>query len=158
MMEQNESLLKILTYKLPGAVTRPLFAEYNNRLNEIANIWSYEKSAYRVLQDYKSVIGSLLAMSLFYRHVLGHLQGANSFYKTLNQRSGLETECRISIGRTVLDKKQQGQLEAIRISFNKIQDKYQLYPAFYEFSETAQFLKNCKDLLSIPEYEEDNSI
>lgn len=26
-MEQNDSLLKILTYKLPGAVTRPLFTE-----------------------------------------------------------------------------------------------------------------------------------
>ena len=157
-MEQNDSLLKILTYKLPGVVTRPLFTEYNNRLRDIAKIWSWEKSKYRVLQEYEPVIYSLLAMSLFYRHVLGHMQGANSFYKTLNPTKGSDKECRISIGRTVLDSKQQGQLEAIRISFNHIQEKYQIYPAFYDFSETSQFLKNCKDLLSIPEYEEDNSI
>ena len=95
-------------------------------------------------------------MSLFYRHVLGHLQGAISFYKTVNQRSG-EKESRISIGSTLLDKKAQGQLEAIRISFKQIEDRYQIYPAFYEFSETAQFLRNCKDLLAIPEYEKDDS-
>lgn len=157
-MEQTDTLLKILTYKLPGAVTRPLFNEYNNRLRDISNIWSWEKSAYRELKDYEPVIVSLLAMSLFYRHVLGHMQGANSFYKTVNQQSEIEKECRISIGNIVLDKKIQGQLEAIRISYRKIEDKYQIYPAFYEFSETAQFLKNCKDLLAIPEYEKDNSI
>ena len=155
-MEQNDSLLKILTYKLPGAVTRPLFTEYNNRLRDISNIWSWEKSAYRDLKEYEPMIVSLLAMSLFYRHVLGHLQGANSFYKTVNQRSG-EKESRISIGSTILDKKAQGQLEAIRISFKQIEDRYQIYPAFYEFSETAQFLRNCKDLLAIPEYEKDDS-
>ena len=31
-MEQNDSLLKILTYKLPGAVTRPLFTERSSHI------------------------------------------------------------------------------------------------------------------------------
>jgi len=157
-MEQSTSLIKILTYKLPGAITIPLFTEYNNRLREIAQIWSRENSSYRVLKEHEPVILSLLAMSLFYRHVLGHMQGANAFYKTLKQHCGSQQECSISIGRTVLDYKQQRRLEALMISFNQIQDKYQIYPAFYEFSETAQFLKNCKDLLTLREYETDDTI
>ena len=157
-MKQSTSLINILTYKLPGAVTRPLFTEYNNRLRETAKIWSWENSSYRILQEYEPVVVSLLAMSLFYRHVLGHIQGANSFYKTLKQHCGAEKECSISIGSTVLDYKQHRRLEALMISFNQIQDKYQIYPAFYEFSETAQFLKNCKDLLTLREYETDDTI
>ncbi len=156
--DQKTPLINILTYKLPVAVTKPLFAEYNNRLREIANIWSWKKSAYLVLKEYEPVIESLLAMTLFYRHVLGHIQGANTFYKTVNLHCEVGGECSISIGKTVLDKKQQRRLDALLISFNQIQDKYQIYPAFYEFSETAQFLKNCKDLLSVRDYETDNSI
>lgn len=157
-MEQSISLINVLTYKLPGAITIPLYAEYNNRLREIFQLWSWENSSYRVLQEHESVIKSLLAMSLFYRHVLGHMQGANAFYRTLKRHCCTGQECRISIGRTVLDYKQQRRLEALMISFNQIQDKYQIYPAFYVFSETAQFLKNCKDLLTLREYETDDTI
>lgn len=157
-MEQTASLLNILTYKLPGIVTRPLFMEYNNRLREINNILAWEESSYRVLGDYQTVVESLLAMSLFYRHVLGHIQGATSFYKTVNSRNGRDNESAVKVGRYILDKTQQNYLLAAVISFNEIQVKYQLYPTFYEFSETSQFLKNCKNLLNIGEHEEDDPI
>ena len=71
-MEQSSSLINILTYNLPGAITRPLFTEYNNRVKEIGDILGWENSAYKELCEYESVIESLLAMSLFYRYVLGH--------------------------------------------------------------------------------------
>lgn len=157
-MEQTASLLNILTYKLPGIVTRPLFMEYNNRLREINNILAWEESSYRVLGDYQTVVESLLAMSLFYRHVLGHIQGATSFYKTVNSRNGRDNESAVKLGRYILDKTQQNYLLAAVISFNEIQVKYQLYPTFYEFSETSQFLKNCINLLNIGEHEEDDPI
>ena len=157
-MEQTASLLNILTYKLPGIVTLPLFMEYNNRLREINNILAWEESSYRVLGDYQTVVESLLAMSLFYRHVLGHIQGATSFYKTVNSRNGRDNESAVKLGRYILDKTQQNYLLAAVISFNEIQVKYQLYPTFYEFSETSQFLKNCINLLNIGEHEEDDPI
>ena len=150
-MEQTAPLINILTYHLPGTITRPMFMEYNNRLREIGNILAWEKSAYRILQNYQTVVESLLAISLFYRHVLGHIHGATSFYKTVNSRNGCEKESAIKVGRYVLDRVQQNHLLATVISFNEIQAKYQLYPAFYEFSETSQFLKNCKDLLNLKE-------
>ena len=157
-MEQTASLLNILTYKLPGIVTRPLFIEYNNRLREIDNILAWEESCYRALVDYQTVVELLLALSLFYRHVLGHIQGATSFYKTVNSRNGRDKESAIKVGKYVLDKVQQNHLLAAVITFNEIQTKYQLYSGFYEFSETSQFLKNCKNLLNIGEYEEDDTI
>ncbi len=153
-MEQTESLIDILTYKLSGTIKTPLLTEYNNRLREIGNILSWEKSNYRVLLDYKAVIEALLAMSLFYRYMLGHIQGATSFYKTVNSKNGSEKECAIRIAKFVLDKEQQRYLLATVMAFNEIQVKYQIHPTFYEFSETCQFLKNCKDLLYLREYEE----
>ena len=156
-MEQSP-LINILTFGLPGNVTRPIYLEYNSRRRELDRIWANPENHYQELQGYVPTVEALLAISLFYRHVLGHIQGANSFYKTLKQHCGAEKECSISIGSTVLDYKQQRRLEALMISFNQIQDKYQIYPAFYEFSETAQFLKNCKDLLTLREYETDDTI
>ena len=40
----------------------------------------------------------------------------------------------------------------------QIQEKYQLDSGFFEYSETIQFMRNCKDLFYKKEDEEDNSI
>ena len=157
-MEQSSALINILTYNLPGAITRPLFTEYNNRVKEIGDILGWEDSAYKELCEYESVIESLLAMSLFYRYVLGHFQAVTSFYKTVNQRCGSEKECAIKIGRIVLDKEQQNHLLGAVIAFGKIREKYNIFPAFFEFSETAQFLRNCKDLLTVKYYEDEEPV
>lgn len=71
-------------------------------------------------------------------YVLGHFQAATSFYRTVNQRCGQEKECAIVIGRTLLDKKQQNHLLAAVIAFGRIQDKYNIYPGFFEFTETER--------------------
>ena len=151
----NSPILNILTKGLPGAVTHPLYLEYNSRKREVDNVMAkYEN--YKILQDYSSTIDALLSMCLFYRHVMGHLQGATSFYASVNK--GREKECPIKIGSSILDKKQQGHLWSAVIKFSQIQDKYQLSPHFFEFSETIQFLRNCKELFEVKEYEEDDTV
>lgn len=156
-MQNKTPILNILTAKLSGSVTRPIYMEYNSRRKELDRIWAKSDNNYKMLQKHVSVVEALLSISLFYRHVMGYLQGATSFYKSVNQRCDGE-ECVISIGRSILDKKQQNHLLAAVIKFNEIQDKYQLTPAFFEYSETIQFLRNCKELFIRPEYEEDNTI
>ena len=99
-----------------------------------------------------------MAISIFYRHVMGHMQGAVSFYKSVNQKCEIGKECIITVGKTLLDSKQQGYLLSAVRKFNQIQEKYQLGPVFFEYSETIQFLRNCKDLFYQKEYEEDDSI
>lgn len=156
-MQNNQAVINILTYGLSGLVTRPIYLEYNSRKKELDRIWARKSNHYQVLQDNASTIEALLAISIFYRHVMGFMQGATSFYKSVNKRCVGE-ECAISIGKSVLDKKQQNHLLAAVIRFNQIQEKYQLTPSFFEYSETIQFLRNCMDLYNRPEYEKDDTI
>ncbi len=111
-----------------------------------------------MLLGYVSTIEALLAISLFYRHVMGHMQGSVSFYSSVNKRAGIDKECAIKVGKTVLDSDQQRHLLSAVIKFGQIQDKYQLAPVFFEYSETIQFLRNCKDLFYQKEYEEDDTV
>lgn len=87
------------------------------------------------------------------------MNGAVSFYKSVNRNSSnAENECAIKIGETILDSKQQRLLLSAVIKFEQIQEKYQLEPVFFEYSETIQFLRNCKKLFYKKEYEENDSI
>ena len=156
-MQHNTPILNILTVGLSGSVTRPIYLEYNSRQKELNRIWANENNRYQILQNHKSTVEALLAISIFYRHVMGFMQGATSFYKSVNKKC-IGGECAISIGQSVLDKKQQNHLLAAVIQFNQIQDKYQLTPSFFEYSETIQFLRHCIDLYNRPEYEEDDTI
>lgn len=152
-------IINILTSRLPGNVTRPIYLEYDSRRKEIDRIWANAENHYQMLQSYVSTVEALLAISIFYRHVMGHMQGAVSFYKSVNRNtSSMENECAIKIGETILDSKQQRLILSAVIEFEQIQEKYRLTPEFFEFSETIQFMRNCKDLFYKKEYEEDNSI
>ena len=89
---------------------------------------------------------ALLAISIFYRHVMGHMQGAVSFYGSVRRNSGMENECAIKVGKTIFDSEQQRHLLSAVIKFDQIQKKYQQEPVFFEYSETIQFLRNCREL------------
>lgn len=157
-MGQPTPIINILAFGLPGSVTRPIYLEYNSRRRELDRIWANPENHYRELQEYVSTVEALLAISLFYRHVMGHMQGAVSFYRYVNQKFGNEKECAVKIGRTILDNEQQRHLLAAIIKFGEIREKYQLAAVFFEYSDTIQFLRNCKDLFYTKEDEEDNTI
>ena len=157
-MDKETSLINALTYQLPGSITRPLYMEYKSRMEEIERIWKTGNAAYIELREYRSVVEALMAVSLFYRYVFGHIHGATSFYKMVNPISRQGNERAIKVGNSIIDKEQQRHLQAAVIAFDKIQRKYQLAPAFYEFSETIQFLRNCNELLKAKEYENNDTI
>lgn len=158
-MEDNTSILDILTYKLSGSVTRPIYLEYSSRKKEIDRIWAKPDNHYQVLQEYESTVEALLAISIFYRHVMGHIEGAASFYTSVNRkRGGTDKECAIRMGNSVYDSEQQRHILSAIIAFSDFQERYQLGPWFYEYSDTVQFLKNCKDLYYMKEYEENDSV
>lgn len=157
-MDKETSLINALTYQLPGSITRPLYMEYKSRMEEIERIWKTGNAAYIELREYRSVVEALMAVSLFYRYVFGHIHGVTSFYKMVNPISRQGNERAIKVGNSIIDKEQQRHLQAAVIAFDKIQRKYQLAPAFYEFSETIQFLRNCNELLKAKEYENDDTV
>lgn len=97
-MANKVSLINNLTFGLPVNVARPLYQEYSNRRREIDRIWATPENKYKMLQDYVSTVEALLAISLFYRQVLGHIQGATSFYKSVNANNGNASACSIKVG------------------------------------------------------------
>lgn len=157
-MSQPSPIINILTYGLPGSVTRPIYLEYNSRRRELDRIWANPENNYRMLQDYVPTIEALLAISLFYKHVMGHMQGATSFYRSVNLKAGGEGECVIKVGKTVYDNVQQRHLLSAVLNFNEIKAKYQLAPVFFEYAETIQFLRNCRELFYQKEDEEGDSV
>ena len=156
-MECKSPILNILTHDLQGDVTRPLYMEFNSKRIELDRIWAEPNNNYQMLKSYASTVEALLAVSLFYRHVIGHLQGASSFYYTVKKRRN-NKDCSIRIGNSILDAEQQRHLYSAILAFNSLQEKYQLSPAFYVFSDTLHFLRNCRDLYNRKEYEEDDTV
>lgn len=77
-------IINILTSGLPGNVTRPIYLEYNNRRRELNRIWANPENHYQMLQCCVSTVEALLAISIFYRHVMGHMHGAVSFISLFN--------------------------------------------------------------------------
>lgn len=157
-MPKKSSLINILCYGLPGGICRPMCNEFDARKAQIKQIWAKQYQKYMVLEHYESTIDTLLAISLFYRYVMGHIDGATSFYKSVNMLNGSNDECSIKIGNEILDKGQQNHMLAAVITFSKIMKKYQLNSNFFKFKETIDFLKNCLNLYQTPEYETDDSI
>ncbi len=155
-MKKTQALLDKLTYKLSDSVTRPIHLEYTSRRKEIERIWAKPDNYYQMLQEYDSTVEALLAISIFYRHVMGHIKGAASFYAFINKKVIKDKNCAIRIGKSVYDYEQQRHVLASVISFKELQEKYQIGARFYEYSDTLQFMKNCKDLFYMKEYEEND--
>lgn len=80
---------------------------------------SNAENHYQMLQSYVSTVEALLAISIFYRHVMGHMQGAVSFYKSVNRNFGMMNECAIKVGKIVLDNKQQKHLFSAVIKLSR---------------------------------------
>ena len=141
----KSELINVLCYKLSGEVSRAVYNECNNRWSEIKHIWEYSQSRYKVLEAHQPTIKLLLVMSTFYRRVLTGLDGACDFYKTVtnNQKSGYS----IVVGNYKLDKDEYKRLLAIRISFRKLREKYGIKETFFDYTETEEFLTNCKNIL-----------
>lgn len=155
-MEEQSSVLDKLTYKLSGSVTRSIYLEYTSMRKEIDRIWAKPDNNYQMLQEYDSTVEALLAISIFYRHVMVHIEGAASFYTSINKKGIKDKECAIRLGKSVYDYEQQRHVLAAVISFKELQEKYQIGARFYEYSDTLQFMKNCKDLFYMKEYEEND--
>lgn len=154
-MANNHSMLNLLCYELPGYLTRPMYLEYENRKVQINKIWDQNYKEYLPLKKYSHVVDMLLALCIFNRYVLGSMNGASDFYMYLNKSSG-NNDCEIRCGNYKLNKEQYNKMLSVIMSFKDIKDKYQLNDIFFEFSDTLEFLRNCKNLLYIPENNSDN--
>lgn len=153
-MPEKNTLINILTYKLPAAVAQPICREYDWRRLEIQKVLNHGYERYAVLRGFERTIDALLALSLFYRHVLANFEGASEFYVNINK--GQQVELPVRIGNFTLNQKERNRLQAIHIRYSEIMAKYQIGPRFFEYAETIDFLRNCIDLYNTPEQNGEN--
>lgn len=159
-MEESTTLINILCYKLPQEVSQPLFREFNDRWTEIERIWSIEDNRYSNLQRHKKTIKALLAMSTYYRRVIGGLVGATDFYKMVSYNGTDYIDRPVKMGNFLLDREKNNQLLMIKYRFSKLQKKYNIPDIFFEYDATIEFLINCQFLLMMGDNtpKDDNTI
>lgn len=153
-MPAKNSLINIFTSKLPASITKPICREYDWRKTEIQRVWDGGYERYQVLESYESTIDALLALSIFYRHVVVNLEGASNFYVKINR--DLDKELPIKIGKFEFNEKERRRLKAVHIQLGKITERYQITPHFFEYADTLDFLRNCLDLYKTPEQDGEN--
>lgn len=153
-MPAKNSLINIFASKLPASITKPICREYDWRKTEIRRVWDGGYERYQVLASYESTIDALLALSIFYRHVVVNLDGASNFYVKINK--GLDKEMPIKIGKFEFNEEERRRLMAVHIQLGKITDRYQITPHFFEYADTLDFLRNCLDLYNTPEQHGEN--
>lgn len=152
----QSNVINCFCYDLPAAVAQPLHREYEGKWAEIERILATPGNNYQELMGYESTVQSLLALSLFYRYVYGHIETASGFYVAINK--GQKRERSIKIGTSVFNKDEQNKIIGAIITFESICFRFQIQPAFFCFSETIQFVRKCRDLFLTPEYEEDDTV
>ena len=147
--KSGTSLIRILCFHLPHEVSQPMFKEYNDRWAEILSIWDSKKECYISLSEHQSAIRTLLAMSTFYRRVIGCLGGALDFYRRISYEGHERKERAVKIGGFILDQEKNNQLWKITRNFSNIKQKYNIPDVFFEYEDTLEFLRNCLQLYQI---------
>lgn len=153
-MPAKNSLINIFASRLPASITKPICREYDWRKTEIQRVWSAGYERYQVLESFESTVDALLALSIFYRHVVVNLDGASSFYVKINKDA--EKAMPIKIGNFEFNDEERRKLMAIHIQLGKITDRYQITPYFFKYADTLDFLRNCLDLYNTPEQNGEN--
>lgn len=155
-MAKNTPILNALCYQLPGYLTRPMYLEYESRKTQIDKIWNAGYREFQPLLEYEHVVDILLSVCIYYRYILGSMNGASDFFYYLNKQKSRKKDCEIRCGDFRLSREQYNKMLSVAIAFNKIREKYQLSDAFFDFSDTFEFLRNCNSLLNMPENNTDN--
>lgn len=138
----DESLIKILCKELPRDVSQPLFNEYNQRWSEIENMWQQNTNIYSVLQEHKSAVRTLLAMSTYYRRVISGFAGATDFYKKVTG-GDLTIDRPVKIGNYTMSLSENKQLWKVQKAFSEFKNKYQIDDTLFDYDDTFGFLRNC---------------
>ena len=140
---KDNSLIRILCYQLPHDVSQPVFKEYNDRWAEILRIWDSKNERYICLSEHQSAIKTLLAMSTYYRRVIGCMGGAMDFFRKISYEGNERKERSVKIGNFVLDQVKNNQLWMITRNFSNLKNKFNIPDVFFEYEETLEFLGNC---------------
>jgi hypothetical protein len=148
MSDNKIPIINIFTYKLPKALSKPIYNEFQNRFKEaIRIIDGYPK--YRILKEEVESVELLLALSIFYNRIIANLDSAIKFYGTVIQNSEADS---IAIGSYNLNSSEIKRIQSLIILYQKLINKYGITEKLWSYSNTVDFLRN---LINIKEKDDE---
>lgn len=142
-------MIKFFCYKIPRAVSQPMYAEYNSRMSEVK--FFLENDTYKDLKPNLELIELLLATSIFYKRVVANFDAANKFAGTVFNSSNAAY---IKIGTYKLTGKENRKIYSVIMSYRQIIKKYRIPRSVIEYVDTIEFIRAVKDYKKACEYRE----
>jgi hypothetical protein len=150
MAGENTPIINIITSKLRGELSIPIYNEFSWRFREVQQLLdNYEY--YKPLKQYEDIVEFLLALSIFHNHVIANLDGAEKFYGKVTRQQQAEA---ISIGKYKLDAEEVRKIRSTIIAYDKLLMRYGLGRHISNYQRTTEFLSK---LINLKKYDDDRA-
>jgi hypothetical protein len=148
MAGENTPIINIITSKLRGELSIPIYNEFTWRFREVQQLISnYEH--YTPLKQHQDIVEYLLALSIFHNHVIANLDGAEKFYGNVTRQQKAEA---ITIGKYKLDAEEVRKIRSTIIAYDKLLMKFGLNRDISNYQRTTEFLSK---LIRLKKYDDE---
>jgi len=148
MANENTPIINIITSKLRGELSIPIYNEFSWRFREVKQLLG-NYQYYAPLKQHEDIVEYLLALSIFHNHVIANLDGAEKFYGKVTSRQQAQA---ITIGKYKLDAKEVRRIRSTLIAYDQLLIKFGLGRHISNYQRTTEFLSK---LLTLKNYEDE---
>jgi len=148
MAGENTPIINIITSKLRGELSIPIYNEFSWRFREVQQLISgYDY--YAPLREDQDIVEYLLALSIFHNHVIANLDGAEKFYGNVTGHQKAEA---ITIGKYKLDAAEVRKIRSTIIAYDQLLMKFGLSRNISNYQRTTEFLSK---LITLKKYDDE---
>lgn len=152
-MAKQSPIINIITSQLPAALARPMYQDFTRRFDEARRmITRYD--FYAPIRQNIGTVEYLLALSIFYNHVLANLDGAEKFFGRVTRQTQIEG---ISIGTYLLNGEEVLEIRRILIAYERLLFRFGLSPQVANFQRTHELLNQLVNIKNGENERRDNT-
>lgn len=151
MPTRKSPIINIITSQLPGQLVVPMYQDFTRRFDEAKRMIN-RYDFYQPIRQNIDTVEYLLALSVFYNHVIANLDGAEKFHGTVTQNRNVDG---ISIGSYILNNREVLEIRRIIISYEQLLFRFSLTPQIANYERTHELLNRLVRIKNI-ENERDN--
>ncbi|RZK27020.1 MAG: hypothetical protein EOO43_00955 [Flavobacterium sp.] len=137
MNDKQIPIINIFTYKLPKRLSQPIYKDFEYRYKEaLAIIIGYPK--YAALKDELPTVELLLALSIFYNHIIANLDAAVTFHGLVTREDNVQG---IRMGSYILNADEIRKLQSVIRFYHELMEKYNLSSSLWNYRLTLDFVQ-----------------
>lgn len=148
MAIEQTPIINIITSKLRGELSIPIYNEFSWRFREVQQLLE-NYQYYAPLKQYEDLVEYLLALSIFHNHVIANLDGAEKFYGKVTRQQQAQA---VTIGRYKLDADEVRKIRSTIIAYDQLLMKFGLGRHISNYQRTTEFLSK---LLMLKKYDDE---